>query len=157
MNLRHCCNGKVLAGLGVVALGVLVVAPGLLGRILPLLIVAICPLSMLAMLGGMARLGPNRHAAGTTTAETAPPSVTAHHEPAMPVAGAPCCVAALPILRLSRRDVLRSLKAQQEHIARTIARLELEAEDGRAQTMDLEATAGEERVVPFRNPSRAGR
>jgi len=48
-----CFNRKVLVGLGVVALGVWLFAPNLLGRVLPLLAVAICPLSMLLMMKAM--------------------------------------------------------------------------------------------------------
>jgi hypothetical protein len=48
-----CLNWKVIAGLAVVGLGVWVFEPGLMGAVLPLLIVAICPLSMLLMMRGM--------------------------------------------------------------------------------------------------------
>jgi hypothetical protein len=48
-----CFNRKVLIGLGAVAFGVLVVAPQLLSRMLPLLFVAACPLSMVLMMRGM--------------------------------------------------------------------------------------------------------
>ncbi|MGH8925585.1 MAG: DUF2933 domain-containing protein [Acidimicrobiia bacterium] len=55
--LRMCLNWKVLAGLGVVALGIGVLAPGAFGRALPLLLLAACPLSMMAMMGSMSRGG----------------------------------------------------------------------------------------------------
>jgi len=45
-----CFNRKVLIGLGAVALGVLAFAPQAFSRILPLLVVAVCPLSMLLMM-----------------------------------------------------------------------------------------------------------
>jgi hypothetical protein len=48
-----CFNRKVLAVLGAVALGVWLFAPRLLGPVLPLLAVAICPLSMLLMMKAM--------------------------------------------------------------------------------------------------------
>jgi len=51
--LNMCLNWKVLAGLAVVGLIVLVVAPQLLGAALPILLVAACPLSMLFMMRGM--------------------------------------------------------------------------------------------------------
>ena len=50
-------NGKVLLGLGGVALAVLAIAPQAFGSILPLLILAICPLSMVFMMRGMAGHG----------------------------------------------------------------------------------------------------
>lgn len=48
-----CINWKVLAGLGVVALGLFAFAPKLATAALPYLVLAICPLSMLLMMGGM--------------------------------------------------------------------------------------------------------
>ena len=47
--LKMCLNPKVIAGLGVVALGILVVNPNLFLSALPLLLFAACPLSMLLM------------------------------------------------------------------------------------------------------------
>jgi hypothetical protein len=52
--LGRCLNWRVVAGLAVVGLIVLVVAPQFLWAALPLLIVAACPLSMLFMMRGMA-------------------------------------------------------------------------------------------------------
>ena len=51
-----CFNWKVLAGLAVVAAGVFVIAPNLVLGALPLLFVAICPLSMLLMMRGGHRM-----------------------------------------------------------------------------------------------------
>lgn len=51
--MRCCLNRKVIVGLAVVAVGVLAVDPHLFSRVLPLLLVAICPLSMLFMMRGM--------------------------------------------------------------------------------------------------------
>jgi hypothetical protein len=48
-----CLNGKVIAGLAVLALGLFVVAPKLVPRVAPLLLVAACPASMLVMMWGM--------------------------------------------------------------------------------------------------------
>lgn len=48
-----CLNWKVLAGLAVVGLIVLVVAPQLIWAALPILLVAACPLSMLFMMRSM--------------------------------------------------------------------------------------------------------
>lgn len=48
-----CINWKVLAGLGTVALGLFAFAPKLAAAASPYLVLAICPLSMLLMMGGM--------------------------------------------------------------------------------------------------------
>jgi len=48
-----CFNKKVIGGLAAVALGTLVVAPQVFGRVLPLLFVLACPLSMVLMMRGM--------------------------------------------------------------------------------------------------------
>ncbi len=63
--MKMCLNKKVIGGLAVVALAVLLIAPNLLGAVLPLLVVAICPLSMLAMMGAM-RSGGKSCAAGSS-------------------------------------------------------------------------------------------
>lgn len=47
--LRHCLDRRVLAVLGLVALAVAILAPRALGATLPLLLLAACPLSMVAM------------------------------------------------------------------------------------------------------------
>lgn len=51
--LRMCLNWKVLAGLAVVGGGIYAVAPGLAAAALPILLLAICPLSMLFMMKAM--------------------------------------------------------------------------------------------------------
>jgi hypothetical protein len=51
--LGMCMNWKVVAGLAAVGVGVWLFAPRLFPGILPLLFVAICPLSMLGMMWGM--------------------------------------------------------------------------------------------------------
>jgi hypothetical protein len=52
--MQMCLNWKVLVGLAVVGLIVLVVAPQLIWAALPILLLAVCPLSMLFMMRGMA-------------------------------------------------------------------------------------------------------
>lgn len=52
-----CLNRKVVIGLAAVALGVIIFDPTLLGRAFPLLLFAICPLSMLFMMRGMRKMG----------------------------------------------------------------------------------------------------
>ena len=51
--LKMCLNWKVLAGLGVVGLGIYLVAPELVAASLPILLLAACPLSMLFMMKAM--------------------------------------------------------------------------------------------------------
>ena len=65
--LGMCLNWKVLAGLAVVGLLVLVVAPQFIGVALPLLLVAACPLSMLFMMRGMSGNGNANQTASQTT------------------------------------------------------------------------------------------
>lgn len=48
-----CLNRKVLAGLAALAGAVVLLAPGVVGRVLPVLLVAACPLSMVLMMRGM--------------------------------------------------------------------------------------------------------
>jgi hypothetical protein len=52
-----CIDWKVIAGLTVVAAGILVFFPNLFLAALPLLLVAICPLSMLLMMRNMSSMG----------------------------------------------------------------------------------------------------
>lgn len=51
--LRMCLNWKVLAGLALVAVGVGVYLPDLLGAAVPIFLLAACPLSMLLMMRSM--------------------------------------------------------------------------------------------------------
>lgn len=51
--LKMCLNWKVLAALAAVAAGIYLWAPNLLAAALPLLILAVCPLSMILMMGMM--------------------------------------------------------------------------------------------------------
>lgn len=51
--MRWCFDRRVLIGLAVVAAGVLLVQPRWFAAALPVLLLAICPLSMLLMMRGM--------------------------------------------------------------------------------------------------------
>ncbi len=51
--LKHCLNWKVIAGVAAVGVGIYAVAPGLVAAALPILLLAICPLSMILMMKGM--------------------------------------------------------------------------------------------------------
>jgi len=66
---QSCClNWKVIVGLAVVGLGVWVAVPTLVGAAVPLLLTAICPLSMLAMAVSMGQ----GHGMGQPTRTEAP-------------------------------------------------------------------------------------
>jgi hypothetical protein len=69
-----CLNKKVLIGLGVVAVGLVVLRPGWALPALPFLILAICPLSMIFMMRGM-KGRPSQQSVpevGTTQHDSAP-------------------------------------------------------------------------------------
>jgi hypothetical protein len=51
--LKMCLNWKVLASLTAVGVGVYLFAPGLLAEAVPILLLAVCPLSMLLMMWAM--------------------------------------------------------------------------------------------------------
>lgn len=51
--LKHCLNWKVIAALAVLGVGIYLVAPNLVTAALPILLLAICPISMLLMMKGM--------------------------------------------------------------------------------------------------------
>lgn len=51
--MQHCLNKRVLLGLGAVALVLVAVKPAWAVAALPLLVLAICPLSMVFMMRGM--------------------------------------------------------------------------------------------------------
>ena len=106
--LGMCLNWKVLAGLAVVGLLVLVVAPQFIGVALPLLLVAACPLSMLFMMRGMS---------GNGNVAASQPSQMQGEQ--------------LPAVGLTRDEHLAALKsrmssmqAEQEDLARQIAEVE---------------------------------
>lgn len=64
--LRMCFDRRVLAALGIVAIGVWLVAPQAVLAALPLLVLALCPLSMAVMAWSM-RGSPQGHAADPQT------------------------------------------------------------------------------------------
>jgi len=69
-----CLNKKVLIGLGVIAIGLVVLRPGWALPALPFLILAICPLSMIFMMRGM-KGRPSQQSfleVGTTQHDSAP-------------------------------------------------------------------------------------
>lgn len=69
-HLKHCINPKVIAGLAAVAVGVWVFAPGAFAAALPLLILAICPLSMIGMMYMMRGSGQHAGSGGGASRDT---------------------------------------------------------------------------------------
>ena len=98
--VQMCLNWKVLVGLAVVGLAVWIVAPQLVLAALPLLLVAACPLSMLVMMGRMR--------GGQSAQANQPPAAGRTRDEQ---------VAEL-------RSRLLSAQAEQEVIARQIAKIE---------------------------------
>src|SRR6266852_2648217 len=107
-----CLNWRVLGSLALVGLVVLVAAPSLAARALPLLFVAVCPLSMVAMMWAMRG----------KKAAPAPPIGA----PEPTVASAKPDVGAEPTLS-GLRSELAGMHAQQERLTRQIAELEAAA------------------------------
>jgi len=64
---RMCLNWKVIGGLTVVGLGIWLAAPNLLAAALPVLLIAVCPLSMLLMMKAM---GGGQHSSQPADAKT---------------------------------------------------------------------------------------
>lgn len=101
--LKMCLNWKVIAGLAAVGIGVFVFAPGLAAAALPILVLAICPLSMLLMMGAMNNMGNGSQSGAAYT--------TGGNE------------------KLQSRDKeLAQLEAQQQELVSKIAMLGAEAE-----------------------------
>lgn len=102
--LKMCLNWKVIAGVALAAAGIFVFAPGFAAAALPLLVLAICPLSMVVMMSMTTR------ARGAPGAES--PTGTMSVEPSR-LTGPPA-------------GQLANLKARQQDLARQIATLESE-------------------------------
>ena len=114
-----CLNWRVLGALALVGVVVLVAAPSLAARALPLLFVAVCPLSMAAMMWAMR---------GKKTAPAPPVGVPETTAPsAKQEKGAEPTLSDL-------RSELAGMHAQQERLTRQIA--------------EREAAAGQEELAP---------
>src|SRR6266571_6236869 len=80
-SLKCCLNPKVLIALAAAGLGVVLLAPNLIAGAFPLLLALVCPLSMLVMMVGMARMGTKEKGSQTsasnvrTTAQAPNPSM----------------------------------------------------------------------------------
>ena len=113
--LGMCFDKRVLGGLALMGIGVLVFAPSLFAAALPLLIVAICPLSMLFM--GRAMMGGTRQQ--TDTSMVSGPAASPIDVPyRVESAADPSAETA------ALRQELQQLREQQAALTREIARLE---------------------------------
>jgi hypothetical protein len=143
--LKMCLNWKVLAGLGVVALGIFAVAPDLVLGALPLLLLAACPLSMVVMMWGMRNMGgmpagsgaaqgPPAALPGAAGAYTCPmhPQVSAAGPGACPVCGMALVPTTLPqpaavpgevVAAPTREERLAELRAQFQSVSEQQAAL----------------------------------
>ena len=65
-SLKCCLNPKILIGLAAAGLAVVLLAPNLIAGAFPLLLALVCPLSMLVMMVGMARMGTKKESAQTS-------------------------------------------------------------------------------------------
>src|SRR5712691_8532883 len=81
-SLKCCLNPKVLIGLAAAGLAVVLLAPNLLAGAFPLLLALVCPLSMLVMMGGMARMGTKKE-----SEQTSAPHVLTSAEAPVPTLG----------------------------------------------------------------------
>jgi hypothetical protein len=102
-HLKMCLNWKVMAALAAVGAGIFIFAPNLAAAALPFLVLAICPLSMLLMMGAMNNMG-NGSQSGAACA------MGGNRKPQ------------------SREEELAQLKTQQQELASKIAMLEAESE-----------------------------
>lgn len=118
--LKHCINPKVIAGLAAVAVGVWMFAPEAFAAALPLLILAICPLSMIGMMYMMRGSGQQAGSSGDASCHTQ----GAGKEP----------------VTESGEEDARGTEALRAQIAGLEARLAVESR--RAETRPAEATDG---------------
>ncbi len=105
---RICLNWRVLAGLAAVGVGIWVIAPQLIWKSLPILLLAACPLSMLLMMRGMRKSMPDHQSFVAPTS-----------------AGEPVGIELAPDPKLAElKTRLTSLQVQQEALSRQISELE---------------------------------
>ena len=137
---RLCLNWKVLAGVVMVALVIARVEPRLLGAALPVLLVAICPLSMLLMMRGMRGMGGMHSDQSSGESEQAGQSTTTPLPPSGQLA--------------ALKGQLARLQAEADAIGQQIHRLEA-AGEGVARASDPAVDPGEAQlVVPLGAPPR---
>jgi hypothetical protein len=131
-----CFDKRVVAGLALAGIGALVFVPNLLAAALPLLLVAICPLSMLFMLlmGKAMMGGPRQQTNESLLGSTSAVLIDVPYS----VGPAPDSTAQAATLR----PQLRELQKQQAELAKQIARLEAsEASSNRDTALPLDRVA----------------
>lgn len=162
MNMLKCCfNPKVLAGLAAVGVGLLIFAPGLLASALPLLLILVCPLSMLFMMKGMASMGSRgAQQAGVAGQYTCPMhrDVQSDQPGRCPKCGMHLTSAAPAQVRPAASDgrtreqqvadlkaELARVQAQQDAIAGEVARIEAEEDTAAVREAEVVARAADGR------------
>jgi hypothetical protein len=75
-----CIDKRVVAGLAAAALAVMVFDPSALGRVLPLLFAAACPIGMIVMMRGATARGCHRPAEGMADGGAVPTPASAEEE-----------------------------------------------------------------------------
>ncbi len=112
--LKMCLNWKVIAGVAAAGVGLLVFAPGLAAAALPFLVLAICPLSMVLMMGAMN---------GNGMGQASPTHAAGGRQPR------------------NRAERLAELEMQQQALADQIAALETEDDTSLGRRPNAEAAA----------------
>jgi hypothetical protein len=100
--LKMCLNWKVIAGVAVAGIAIYLYAPGFALAALPFLVLAICPLSMIFMIGAMGNMNGDREKSGAACA-------SGGNKPG------------------NREEELAKLKEQRRELGDKIATLEAEA------------------------------
>jgi hypothetical protein len=75
-----CFDKRVIAGVAAAAMAVLVFAPSAFGRVLPVLVMAACPIGMIVMMRGATSGGCDRPREGTAGGDALPASGSAEEE-----------------------------------------------------------------------------
>ena len=115
-----CFNPKVLGGLGLTAVAVYLVAPGAFSAVLPLLVMAACPLSMVLMMRAMS--GGQKSSRGSHAAQD--------HQTDATGAGSSMPTAEAEIARL--RAEVDQLKAEQAARSEADPAIDTRSGDNRA-------------------------
>ena len=95
--LKMCLNWKVISSVAALGVGLFVFAPNLAAAALPFLVLAICPLSMILMMGAMSNMDSGSQS------------------------GAACAMGHQP--SRNRKEQLAQLKVQQQELTSQIAAL----------------------------------
>ena len=113
--LKCCLNPKVIIGLAIVGAGIVLLAPNLVAGGLPLLLTLVCPISMLVMLGSMAKMGGAPKAApgqGTATGVAATADAALDESAVSPIARLAVLEAQLQVLEHERARLAAELSRE---------------------------------------------